>query len=99
MALYGCSCSNVIQKMSRVDSMRGLRDTDYECTLSLSFLLRRACQGRPGRTAGAGAPPVAALGIIGQVASRLPVNEEINSSQKVKNNSGRRIKTKNGARY
>jgi hypothetical protein len=28
------------------------------------------CQGRPGRTAGVGAPPVAALGIIGQVVSR-----------------------------
>ena len=28
------------------------------------------CQGRPGEQTGAGAPPVAALGIIGQVASR-----------------------------
>ena len=34
----------------------------------------RLCQGRPGRTAGAGAPPVAALGVIGLVASHLPIN-------------------------
>jgi len=40
------------------------------------------CQGRPGRTAGAGAPPVAALGIIGQVASRLPIIQ-IKREQKV----------------
>jgi len=34
------------------------------------------CQGRPGRTAGAGAPPVAALGIIGLVASHLPIKAD-----------------------
>ena len=38
-------------------------------------------RGDQGERAGAGAPPVAALGIIGQVAPRLPIDmDKINSS-------------------
>ena len=40
---------------------------------------RRALPGET-RVNGAGAPPVAALGIIGLVASRLPVNNKINGA-------------------
>ncbi len=39
-------------------------------------------RGDQGERTGAGAPPVAALGIIGQVVSRLPINmDKINNSQ------------------
>jgi len=37
---------------------------------------RRDARGDQGGRAGAGAPPVAALGIIGQVAPRLPIKAD-----------------------
>ena len=40
-----------------------------------------SARGHQGERTGAGAPPVAALGIIGQVASRLPINIDKNKLQ------------------
>jgi len=41
----------------------------------MKLLLAGSARGDQGERTGAGAPPVAALGIIGQVASRLPVRK------------------------
>ena len=69
MKLSSCVHSKLILKISQA---KGLRDPEGGCSFEPFIFIVQAgsARGDQGERTGAGAPPVAALGIIGQVASR-----------------------------